>query len=482
MQFNSFDFAVFLPIVFLIYWFVFNKNLKMQNFFLLASSYFFYAWWDWRFLFLIIFITCVDYFTTRMMVRYSPIKVKRLLLFTSLFANLGLLFFFKYYNFFIESFISSFTLLGIKFKVFPLNIILPLGISFYIFQSLSYVFDVYLEKIEPTKNIIIYALFISFFPKLVMGPIEKPSHLLPQFFKLRKFNYNLASDGTRQMLWGFFKKMVIADNLAPKVDYIFKNHESLPASVIVLGIVFFAFQIYCDFSGYSDIAIGCSRLLGFNIMDNFRYPYFSRNIADFWRRWHISLTRWLTDYIFLPIQMKFRNLKLFGNGIAIIATFLICGLWHGANWTFIIWGLLNALYFFPLILFRKSQVQIDQAASKKLLPGVNEFFQIILTFSLICIAWVFFKADSISSAINILYSLFSPSLFSKPIGIYASRYLLLIALLIGIEWVQRDKPHGLYFQNRSVPTILKAIIYVILIFSIILLSPSQKSVFIYFQF
>ncbi len=329
MLFNSIDFAIFLPIVFILYWFVANKNLKLQNLLIVGASYVFYGWWDWRFLSLILFSTIVDYFVgIGLSKQEDPIK-RKMLLWTSIIVNLGFLGFFKYYNFFLDNFVTAFSFFGQEINANSLNIILPVGISFYTFQTLSYSIDVYRRKLEPTKNFIIFAAFVSFFPQLVAGPIERATHLLPQFYSKRNFDYSKAVDGMRQILWGLFKKIVIADNCAKYANIIFNNSDDYSGSTLVLGALFFTFQIYCDFSGYSDIAIGTSRLFGFDLMRNFNFPYFSRDIAEFWRRWHISLSTWFRDYLYIPlggsrggIWMKIRNTFII---------FIVSGFWHGAN-------------------------------------------------------------------------------------------------------------------------------------------------------
>ncbi|PTL98918.1 MAG: membrane-bound O-acyltransferase family protein, partial [Bacteroidetes bacterium] len=301
MLFNSLDFAIFLPIVFLLYWFVSNKNLKLQNLLIVIASYTFYGWWDWRFLSLIMFSTIIDFFIGRSLLTEGNVSKRKLLLWTSITVNLGFLGFFKYYNFFLDNFITAFSFLGTEINASSLNIILPVGISFYTFQTLSYTIDVYRKKLEPTKDLIAFSAFVSFFPQLVAGPIERATNLLPQFYKKRKFEYNKAVDGLRQILWGLFKKIVIADNCAQIANDVFNNSTEYPGSALVLGVIFFTFQIYGDFSGYSDIAIGTSRLFGFNLKQNFAFPYFSRDIAEFWRRWHISLSTWFRDYLYIPL-------------------------------------------------------------------------------------------------------------------------------------------------------------------------------------
>jgi D-alanyl-lipoteichoic acid acyltransferase DltB (MBOAT superfamily) len=348
MLFNSLDFAIFLPLVFVIYWFVLGKKLRLQNAFVLLASYVFYGWWDWRFLSLLVISTLVDYVVGRQMLIIKDGVKRKLLLILSLGVNLGMLGFFKYYNFFVESFTQAFTLFGQDLNPQTLKIILPVGISFYTFQTLSYSIDIYRRKLEPTRDFVAFSAFVSFFPQLVAGPIERASNLLPQFYTKRQFESSNAVDGLRQILWGLFKKMVIADRCAVFANEIFNNSADYSGFVLVLGAIFFAFQIYGDFSGYSDIAIGTARLFGFNLMQNFAFPYFSRDIAEFWRRWHISLSTWFRDYVYIPLGgSKGKAIIVLRNTLIV---FVVSGFWHGANLTFIFWGLLNAIYFVPLLL------------------------------------------------------------------------------------------------------------------------------------
>ena len=351
MLFNSLDFAVFLPIVFVLYWFVTNKSLKAQNFLIVIASYVFYGWWDYRFLALILFSTLVDFAIGLKLRNENNPKYKKCFLWISIIVNIGLLGFFKYYNFFVENFVAAFTFFGNPISPNTLNIILPVGISFYTFQTLSYTIDVYKKSLNATTDFISFAAFVSFFPQLVAGPIERASNLLPQILNKRKFSYQNAVDGCRQILWGLFKKIVIADNCAVFANLIFDNNLDYGGSTLILGAIFFAFQIYGDFSGYSDIAIGISRLFGFNLMQNFAFPYFSRDIAEFWRRWHISLSTWFRDYLYIPLGGSRGGLNMKIRNTFII--FIVSGFWHGANWTFIVWGALNAIYFLPLLLFNK---------------------------------------------------------------------------------------------------------------------------------
>ncbi len=476
MLFNSIEFAIFLPIVFLLYWFVFQKNLKLQNFFLLVVSYVFYGWWDWRFLSLIAFSSFVDYFVGVGLKKQENSQKRKLLLIVSIVVNLGFLGFFKYYNFFVDNFVEAFTLFGKQLNITTLNIVLPVGISFYTFQTMSYSIDVYRKKLEPTTNIVAFLSFVTFFPQLVAGPIERATNLLPQFYKKRTFDYANAVNGMRQILWGLVKKIVIADNAAKVVADVFSNYENLNGSMLVIGAVFFAFQIYGDFSGYSDIAIGTSRLFGFSLMKNFAFPYFSRDIAEFWRRWHISLSTWFRDYLYIPLggskggtMMKVRNT---------FAIFIVSGFWHGANWTFMIWGALNAIYFLPLLLAKKNRTNIDVVAKGKYLPSIKEFFQIALTFFLTIIAWVFFRAANISEALHYLQQMFSASLFSMP-NYLPSKTILYIILFVLIEWLGRDKEYALEYLNM--PRFVRWGVYYLLIFAILWFGGEQQE-FIYFQF
>jgi alginate O-acetyltransferase complex protein AlgI len=479
MLFNSIDFAIFLPIVFVFYWFAANRNLQLQNLLIVAASYIFYGWWDWRFLSLIFFSTIVDYIVgLRLLKQEGKIK-RRLLLWTSIAVNLGFLGFFKYYNFFLDNFVTAFTFFGSEIKANSLNIILPVGISFYTFQTLSYSIDVYKKKLEPTKDFFAFAAFVSFFPQLVAGPIERATNLLPQFFKKRTFDNAKAVDGLRQILWGLFKKIVIADNCAEYANLIFNNSADHPGSTLVLGALFFTFQIYCDFSGYSDIAIGTSRLFGFNLMRNFNFPYFSRDIAEFWRRWHISLSTWFRDYLYIPLGgsrggnwMKIRNTFII---------FIVSGFWHGANWTFIIWGALNAIYFLPLLLTNQNRTNLDIVAKGKLIPGIKESLLILLTFGLTVFAWIFFRAESIGHALQYLSEIFSGSIFSFPTVTGTRSIKILLIVFIIIEWFGRDQQYAIEALGLKWKRPLRHALYYIIIISLFYFG-GQEQEFIYFQF
>ena len=482
MLFNSIDFAIFLPIVFLLYWFAANKNLKLQNFLIVVASYLFYGWWDWRFLSLILFSTLIDYSVGVRLSKEDNISKRKILLWISILVNLGFLGFFKYYNFFLDNFVTAFSFFGTPINAQGLNIILPVGISFYTFQTLSYTIDVYKRKLEPTKDFIAFTAFVSFFPQLVAGPIERATNLLPQFYKKRTFDYDKAADGLRQILWGLFKKVVIADNSAQITNEIFNNSADYSGSTLVLGAIFFTFQIYGDFSGYSDIAIGTSRLFGFNLKQNFAFPYFSRDIAEFWRRWHISLSTWFRDYLYIPLGgsrggtwMKVRNT---------FAIFIVSGFWHGANWTFIVWGALNALYFLPLLLLNKNRANTDTVAKGKYFPSFKEFYQIGITFSLTVLAWIFFRAENIGHAWSYLSTIFSKSLFSIPhfSGMRdALITLILITIFIAVEWVGRNEQYAIENIGLKWKKITRWAFYLIVIFTIIIFGGKQQE-FIYFQF
>ncbi|MCL4158939.1 UNVERIFIED_CONTAM: hypothetical protein GTU68_043845, partial [Idotea baltica] len=401
MLFNSIDFAVFLPIVFALYWLLNKKSLKLQNILIVFASYLFYGWWDYRFLALIIFSTIVDFIVGIYLKKLTDDFKRKCLLYLSVIVNIGLLGFFKYFNFFVDNFVTAFSFFGSEIQANTLDIILPVGISFYTFQTLSYSIDIYRRKLEPTKDIVAFAAFVSFFPQLVAGPIERASNLLPQFYKRKTFNYANAVDGTRQILWGFFKKVVIADNCATHSNIIFDGYEDFSASTLLVGAILFTFQIYGDFSGYSDIAIGTSRLFGFNLKQNFAFPYFSRDIAEFWRRWHISLSTWFRDYVYIPLGgSRGSRLSQIRN---VFVIFIVSGFWHGANWTFIIWGALNALYFIPLLLLNKNRTHTN-----------IDFIKMLVTFLLTVIAWIFFRAETLSKALDYITNLFDFSLFSLP--------------------------------------------------------------------
>jgi len=476
MLFNSIDFAIFLPVVFILYWLL-KKHLRAQNFLIAVASYVFYGMWDWRFLFLILFSTVVDYTMGLLIYKSDSKQRKKLFLWISILVNLGFLGYFKYSNFFLENFVDAFKFFGQDVSFRGLDIVLPVGISFYTFQTMSYTIDVYRDKLKPTKDFIAFSAFVSFFPQLVAGPIERATHLLPQFYKKRKFKFSKAKDGLYLIIWGLFKKIVIADNCAQYANDIFDNYQDYSSPTLILGAVYFAFQIYGDFSGYSDIAIGTSRLFGFDLMRNFAYPYFSRDIAEFWRRWHISLSTWFRDYLYIPLGgsrggtwMKVRNTFII---------FLVSGFWHGANWTFVVWGGLNAIYFLPLLLSGKNRNHIDIVAEDSKLPSIKEFFKIALTFGITIFAWIFFRANDMSHAINFLKGLLQFDFAVEKLFIerFPFEILPLVGVMLVLEWFSRNREHPLKNSNYGI-TKSVFLIFMILVFG----SFSEMQEFIYFQF
>lgn len=477
MFFNSLSYAIFLPVVFCLYWFVFSASKKAQNTLLIIASYYFYCCWDWRFLFLLIFSTGLDYFTALKIENSISKTEKKTWFWISVGANLGFLGIFKYYDFFAISF-SKF-IEGFGFQVNPLllNLILPVGISFYTFHGLSYIIDIYKERIKAERNFIDYALFVSYFPLLVAGPIERATHLLPQVKVKRNFDLQLAKEGIHQILWGLIKKIVIADGCAQYVNLVFDNYQNMNSLSLALGAVYFAFQIYGDFSGYSDIALGTSKLFGIKLLKNFDYPYFSRDIAEFWRRWHISLSSWFRDYLYIPLGgskggtlMKVRNTFII---------FLVSGFWHGANWTFLVWGLLNALYFLPLLLSNKNRTHTGNIESVTVVEGIKVFSQIGLTFLLTCLAWIFFRAKTITEAFGYIGRMFS-NLEFKPQYFVIERYnyelIPMVALFVAFEWFNRYRIEPVSGKYSYLKIAIG--IAVLLLFGVY----SEYKNFIYFQF
>lgn len=479
MLFNSVGFFIFLPVVYILYWLIPRNQLVVKNTLLLIASYFFYSCWDVRFLGLLLFSTLLDYYCGIQVSESITVSKRKLWLWISIAINLGFLGFFKYYNFFISSFVEALQNIGFKIEnVWVLNIVLPVGISFYTFHGLSYVIDIYNKKISPERNIIDYSLFVSFFPLLVAGPIERATHLLPQLKKNRFFDYAKTTDGLKQILWGLFKKIVIADNCAVYANSIFENSENFSASSLLLGSIFFSFQIYCDFSGYSDIALGTARLFGIELLKNFSFPYFSRDIAEFWRRWHISLSSWFKDYLYIPLGgSKVSKSKVIINTFII---FLVSGFWHGANWTFLLWGFLNAIYFLPLLVFNLNRRNLETVASNKLFPSIGDFFRMLFTFTLVTLAWIFFRSADVKSAFVFLNGLFSPSIFAVPENLPVTTLALLI-FFICIEWISRFNTHPFQFVSNIRYLSVRWLIYYFVIFLIIFFSGKQQE-FIYFQF
>lgn len=479
MIFNSISFAIFLPVVFIIYWWL-GKKVNIQNLLLLAASFFFYSCWDWRFLFLLLFSTLLDYYSGIKINDAKLKKNKQVWLYISIIINLGFLGIFKYYNFFANSFAEAFSNLGIHIHPWTLKVILPVGISFYTFHGLSYIIDIFKGRIAPERNFITYGVFVSFFPLLVAGPIERATHLIPQIKKSRTFDYSRSVDGLRQILWGLFKKVVIADQCAEYANMIFNNPADYSGSAHLLGAIFFAVQIYGDFSGYSDIALGTARLFGIELLKNFSYPYFSRSIAEFWRRWHISLSSWFRDYVYIPLGGSKGNLRMKIRNVFII--FLLSGFWHGANWTFIIWGLLNALFIIPSFITKTNRKNLDTVAENSIFPHYSEMLVIIRTFLLTTLAWVFFRADSVSAAINFLGKIFSLGLFTPP-NLPWSAYstLVIVVFFFFTEWHGRNENYAIekLALNWSRPLRLAA--YSVLVTAILYFAGTEHT-FIYFQF
>ena len=489
MLFNSLQFAIFLPIVFLLYWFVFDRfiskskhQLRLQNAFVVVASYVFYGWWDWRFLLLIAFTSFCSWGSGLLIGKAGTKKEAKTWTTLNIVLNLGILAMFKYYDFFVTEFAQLF---HISTDGLLLKVILPVGISFYTFQALSYSIDVYRKKIEPTKNIVAFFAFISFFPQLVAGPIERATNLLPQFLRKREFCYDTAVDGMRQILWGLFKKVVVADNCAVYVDQVFSTYTEQAGSTLLLAAIFFTFQIYCDFSGYSDIAIGTAKLFGIKLMRNFNVPYFSRDIAEFWRRWHISLTTWFRDYVYIPLGgSRVSQAKVIRNTFVI---FLVSGFWHGANWTFIVWGGYHAILFLPLILAGKNRKYTNQIAEGRILPTIKETGQMLLTFVLVVIGWVIFRAESIGQAWEYVCGICNKSLFTVPLLINRAFYIpvvLFIITMLIIEWLHRNSYHALEIKEKSLSFVKKGgiwLFYYLIIVSIIIFAVSNQT-FIYFQF
>ena len=440
MFFNSFHFAIFLPIVFILYWFVGHKSKINQNYILILASYYFYSCWDWRFLFLLVFSTLLDYSCALKIEKSQSDSSRKFWLWLCVFVNVGFLGIFKYYNFFAESFSALLGSFGLHSSPLLLDVILPVGISFYTFHGLSYIIDIYYGRIKSEKNFVDYSLFVCYFPLLVAGPIERATHLLPQLKRRRKFNFAKAKEGIYQIVWGLVKKVVIADSCANYANAIFDHYTSMNSLSLLLGAVYFAFQIYGDFSGYSDIALGTSKLFGIDLLKNFNYPYFSRDIAEFWRKWHISLTTWFRDYLYIPLGGSKGSKWLKVRNTFII--FLVSGFWHGASWTFIAWGLINALYFIPLLLLNRNRRNLDDFTLGFHLESLRTIFNILLTFAITCLAWIFFRAKTITDAFHYIKRLFENRNFTEQyfsIERYNYELISLVLVFTFVEWNNRTK-------------------------------------------
>ena len=481
MLFNSLNFLLFICIFFSIYWFLLKKTTKGQNIFILIGSYIFYGWWDYRFLGLIFLSSLVDFFVGINLGKSRDKKSRKLLIMASLMVNLGGLVFFKYCNFFIDSFVDLFYAFGVIVDVDRLEIILPAGISFYTFQTMSYSIDVYKKEMKPTSNFIEFFAFVSFFPQLVAGPIERASYLLPQFKKEKTLSFEQGKNALRQILWGLVKKALIADNCAEIANYIFNNHQGLGGGVLFAGGIFFAFQIYCDFSGYSDIAIGTSKLLGFDLMKNFNFPYFSRNIAEFWRKWHISLTTWFRDYLYIPLgggrSNKIRN---------IFVIFLVSGFWHGASWNFIFWGLINALLFLPTIYLKLENVK-SVILQKVFESSIFGFISMILTFIITVFAWLFFRADTLGQALSMGSEILKSGFIIKSwiefydfmFWNYDFNIIGFLLIFVVIEWFGRNNDFAI--EKLKGNKVIRWSFYYLLVYSILYFNGPEET-FIYFQF
>lgn len=478
MLFNSIGFGLFFSTVFVMYWYIFNKSLKQQNLFLLIVSLFFYSCWDWRFLFLLLFSISLDFFLgNQIYIANNPTK-KKILLWLSIIVNLGALGFFKYYNFFIDNFTDFLSLFGFKGNNWALKIILPIGISFYTFHGLSYVIDIYKDKIKPIKSIIDYSLFVSFFPLLIAGPIERATHLLPQIQKKRNFSYSNTISGFRQILWGLVKKVVIADNCAEYVNMLFDDPSSFSGSSLIMGTILFSFQIYGDFSGYSDMALGTARILGIELLQNFSYPYFSRDIAEFWRRWHISLTSWFRDYVYIPFGgsrgSKFEQVR------NVFLIFMLSGFWHGANWTFIFYGFINFLYFLPLLLLHRNRSHIKIVSERDFKSSCKVLFEIVLTFGMVSFARIFFRSSSVEDAFFYISKIFTKSLFTFP-EVFPKTVLAYVFLFICIEWCGRNNNFAIEKFGLGWSRSVRILFYYLLAFLVLYYSGKEFQ-FLYFQF
>jgi D-alanyl-lipoteichoic acid acyltransferase DltB (MBOAT superfamily) len=484
MLFNSFEFLVFLPIIFILYWFVFNQSLRWQNILVLVASYFFYGWWSWKFMGLLMLSTALD-FAYGFWVASPNRKKAKTFLWLSVINNLGILGVFKYYDFFATEFQNLFNLFGLHTNPVFLKLALPIGISFYTFHGMSYVFDIYRGNQKPIKNFVEYAVFVSFFPLLVAGPIERASHLLPQVQKPRFFNYKQAVEGCKLILWGMFKKVVIADSLADTVNFIYGNYETLNASSLLVGAIAFSLQIYGDFSGYSDIALGTAKLFGFELLSNFKFPYFSRDIAEFWRRWHVSLSSWFRDYLYIPLGgSKNGKVKAVRNTFII---FLVSGFWHGASWNFIVWGFLHACGFLPLLLFNRNRKYVsDVVAKDKSLPTLRELWQMVSTFAFVSFAWIFFRADGISTSLGYIERI-GKSIIESPdqflmIPEIKIEFIYAIILILGDWHLRRDERSLRHPKSILMKFSIYLILGTLILNKLLTYLNAKPSSFIYFQF
>ncbi len=478
MLFNSLNFVIFFAIFYAIYWIVLNKHLKLQNIFILVSCYFFYAWADWRFLFLLIGISALNYYLGILIHQETNEKRKKIFYYIAIVQGVGGLLYFKYFIFFITSINDALQAVGFNSSLHTIKIIVPIGISYFTFRILSYIIDIYNRKTEPTKDIVVFFNYVAFFPSILSGPIDKAKNLIPQFEKKREFSYEQTIDSFRQILWGLFKKVVIADNCAMYTDQIFGGYEAMSGSSLLLGAFLYTMQLYADFSGYTDMAIGIARLVGFRIAKNFDFPFFAQNIAEFWRKWHMSLTIWLTEYVFTPLSIALRDYGKIGLSIAIILNFTICGIWHGANWTYVLFGFLHGLYFIPLIV-KGTMNKKKKIAKGKNLPSFKEFTNVLGTFSLVMFTEILFRAESVEHGLGFFFNIFSLSLFSIP-EVIPVNVLFFIVVMMTVEWFQRTKDHGLQIEGIKQPWIRWSIYYGLVI--LVFLFQADQATFIYLQF
>ncbi len=478
MLFNSFAFAVFLPVVFVLYWLLQRSPLKAQNLFLLVASYVFYGWWDWRFLILIFASSLTDYMVGRGLATTGDDQRRKLLVGASLVVNLGLLGYFKYYNFFIESVSDLLRMLGMHPSVSTLSIILPVGISFYTFQTLSYTIDIYRGKVEPVRDPIAFFAFVSFFPQLVAGPVERARNLLPQFTVRRRFDPALASDGMRQILWGLLKKMVVADNVGLVVDHVFGAYHEMGWLSLLIGGTMFSVQIYCDFSGYTDIAIGTARLFGFDLMRNFAYPYFSRNLTEFWSRWNISISSWFRDYVYIPLGGS--RVSSLRHMVNLVITFTVSGLWHGANLTFVVWGFAHGLCYVATMVTGHTTRYDDIVAKGRLLPSPREAAAMLMTLVPVVLTAIVFRTPTISASGVFIAKMFTLQGGTWPGLAYFAEALVITGVMFAVEWLQRERRHGLAIHFMPRP--LRWAVYYVAVAVLVLWGNFGQHEFIYFQF
>lgn len=484
MIFNSLPFIIFIIAVFVIYYFPLKEKVKEQNILLLISSYFFYGFADYKMTFLLLAATLIFYYLGIAIYHAKNEKMSSWLTTTGILAGVGLLFYFKYFGFFVKSFVDLINACGLKVGVHEFNTVMPLGISFFTFKLISYIIEVHRKRIEPTYDFIAFATYVAFFPTIMSGPIDRPNTFIPQLQKKRTFNYNLAVDGCRQFLWGLFKKVVLADNLAVFTEHTWNNIQDSSGLTLFFSAVLYSFQMYTDFSGYSDMAIGVGKLFGFNITINFKYPFFSTNIAEYWRRWHISLTSWLTDYVFMPLNVKFRNWNNAGIILAIMINMILVGMWHDANWTYAVFGLYHGLLFIPLILtgafFKKKKTKTNKSG----FPPFKDVLGMVLTFLLVTLGLIIFKAQNINQAFAYFTQMFTDTTFTLPNFDGMNRVfsaIIILCMFNVIEWLGKDVeyPIAKVIQFKRP---VRWLVYVFIIFLIGMYMQTTGTSFIYFKF